>query len=117
MSQPPRYYGENHLHYLTSNGSPAMRLTGNVPLRGTADTTRRVSAPPAWNAEGKTATVAPWGGTATAYVYDGDGHRVEDTSAQRRYWYGAGAEDLRDTGGGTCGKGALAGEPAAEGEG
>jgi YD repeat-containing protein len=35
-----------------------------------------------WNAEGKTATVTPYGGTPTTYVYDGDGHRAKPVAQQ-----------------------------------
>ena len=53
-----------------------------------------------WNAEGRTATVTPWGGTATTYVYDGDGHRVEDTLGSILFWYGAGDKLVGTTSGG-----------------
>ena len=50
-----------------------------------------------WNAEGRTATVTPWGGTATTYVYDGDGHRVQDTTAQHLFWYGVDGNLMGET--------------------
>jgi RHS repeat-associated protein len=77
--------------------TPTYGAAGEMTSDGTGTGTTQYT----WNGEGKPMTVTPWGGATTTYVYDAEGRRVEDTAANRLFWYGASGKLLETTDAGT----------------
>ena len=79
------------------NQTPTYDNAGEMTSDGTGVGTTQYT----WDAKGRVATVTPWGGTPTTYVYDAEGNRVEDTTPNRLFWYGASGNLLETTDAGT----------------